>query len=598
VIGPGGLASAAIPNGSFENGADGAWREQSSQYSQQQGSLIVSPESVNAVPLRFSAFIARLGGTHNESSTLAQTIELPDSPELYLAFDYTIRSNDLCGYDKTTIYLNGRNIATYNLCIENESQQWLPEMIDISQYAGESAVLQFNVQTDHQLVSSFMLDNLELHQSTPEPTGATIPPTESELDWSIQTAPGQHGVILDWDVYPDMDVVQYRIQRRADNASTSWETIAQTQETFYYDDFLADKNGPNAPEKSANASTAADSYCYRIRALRENTRAVLTYSTSCVGVGETQLWTPLLFGKPESEITLPIHIMNSNGLQITDGEIELEFDPMVLQVLHVEPSILTQNYTVAHTLQENPAQFQRLQVRLQPKESARSVPLIGRGPLFWIKFQIIGQHGKKSKLDILDFNLNQTKAAEKGAKLTAAFPYILEQQLGGILVQKNAEFIAGDVNGDAHVNRQDASQTLKVALGREQADRFQSSAADLNGDITVDVSDAAAMLYYTEYGTWPHLVEQSEDKAQVASATHQAAYPATHPTTMTVALMDVLYAPNQQTDNPLVVTTLSAENLPAITAGYFTILYDPTALSRVRDVIADNLLLENHFSAC
>jgi len=585
----GGLASAAIPNGSFEKGANGDWQEQSDQYSLQNGSLIVVAETVNALSQRFSGYVARLGGMHNENSVLNQTIELPESDELYLLFDYAIRSNDLCGHDEATVDINGQQVAHYDLCVDHESESWLQEALDISQYAGQSIALQFSAQTDRQLVSSFMLDNLHLHQSAPDPMGANVAPDRPIRDWTIQTAPGQQGILLDWEAYPDMDVVQYRIQRQEDTTSIRWKTVSDTTDTYYYDSSVSD-----------------GSYCYRVRALHKDERAVLTYGSTCAAAGQVQLWTPLLFGRPQSEISIPINIFNGNGLQLTKGEVKLEFDPTVLQIESVQPGILTSNYAFSYTIQPSSDQFSQVQVQIQPTSSNSETPLVGRGPLFWANFQIIGKDGEKSKLDVVDFNLGGASGLHTKTKLAEAFPYMLEQQLGGLLVQEQARFTPGDMNGDGLVDLEDANQVLTVALGVESANRFQSGAVDLNSDLSVDVADAASILYYTQHGEWPYLTEDQEIQAAPETSTLTTTMPfsttllstdlstttiaATAPKTMTVSLDNVLYAPIHTTGNPLLKTQLSVANLQSTTAGHFTVLYDPKAISYVNAAAVDNML--------
>ena len=93
-----------------------------------------------------------------------------------------IDSYDICGYDEFRVMINGDVIKSYDLCWEENTWGWMPEMVDLSPYIGQLVKIEFEVETDSSNYSDLFIDDIELTSkstlSAPEFRGGEINPTE------------------------------------------------------------------------------------------------------------------------------------------------------------------------------------------------------------------------------------------------------------------------------------------------------------------------------------------------------------------------------------------------------------------------------------
>ncbi|MEZ4656941.1 MAG: trypsin-like serine protease [Caldilineaceae bacterium] len=180
--------AAVLRNGSFDNGADGAWDEQSSNFGAL-GALILSEADLPAAfQPRSGPYVAWLGGGDRETSRLAQTIDLPAAETITLVYYYQALSDDACGYDSAALLVNGEAITAFDLCAENNTNDWQRRTVDLTTLAGRQTTLAFETITDESQVSSFFVDDVALLLTT-APTPAPTPDRPQE-SFALTLIPG------------------------------------------------------------------------------------------------------------------------------------------------------------------------------------------------------------------------------------------------------------------------------------------------------------------------------------------------------------------------------------------------------------------------
>jgi secreted trypsin-like serine protease len=154
-----------VPNGDFEMGPE-LWDE----FSARGWELIYQKDMLPpSRPPNGGEWAAWLGGAHNEIAELSQVVEVPvDNP--FLAFYSWIDSQDYCGYDYAVILADGSEVGSFGLCLDTTNTYWTRQTIDMSEFAGETIVLEFEVQTDGSGTSNLFLDDIgfSVTESQPE----------------------------------------------------------------------------------------------------------------------------------------------------------------------------------------------------------------------------------------------------------------------------------------------------------------------------------------------------------------------------------------------------------------------------------------------
>ncbi len=169
------LAPPGIRNGTFELGRDGSWIESSSN-----GYMLIWPGSDQTITPYSGNWFAWLGGDNNEESRLIQN-DINMGTNRYLRYMYRIGSNDICGYDFSTVLINGSVKKTYNLCASTATGMWMYDVLDLNPYLGTKISLEFKTKTDSSYVSNFFLDDVSISNTSTMSTSTS----ESLLnDWN------------------------------------------------------------------------------------------------------------------------------------------------------------------------------------------------------------------------------------------------------------------------------------------------------------------------------------------------------------------------------------------------------------------------------
>lgn len=159
-----------LRNPGFEEGHT-AWEE----YSLYDFPMIYSASEVGPgfVPYE-GRYVAWLGGYNSEMALLRQRVTIPSNSDALLRFSYWIASDDFCGYDYGGVWVldsSGssilRRIAIADLCWEFDSGGWATSpWFDLSEFAGQTLILEFFTLTDESEASSLFVDAVELGVSS------------------------------------------------------------------------------------------------------------------------------------------------------------------------------------------------------------------------------------------------------------------------------------------------------------------------------------------------------------------------------------------------------------------------------------------------
>lgn len=155
-----------VPNGNFEQGANGAWEEASTNFGGQ-GSLITQPGNAISFNPRSGSWLAWLGGSDDEISNLSQDFTIPEGTPIHLVYYYQIRSEetDGCDFDVAAVLVDGVVQDGFGLCEDNNTNGWKKGSINMSSYAGENVTVTFAAETDTSVLSSFFIDDVSFQSS-------------------------------------------------------------------------------------------------------------------------------------------------------------------------------------------------------------------------------------------------------------------------------------------------------------------------------------------------------------------------------------------------------------------------------------------------
>lgn len=144
-----------IPNGGFELGHVN-WIEYSSH-----GYGLISRSPGLLVMPHGGDWAVWMGGDNDETAQLTQEGIFLTGVR-YLHYWYYIVSKDECGYDFARVKVNGIQEMLYELCTTSNTYGWVQANLDLNSYIGTTINLQFEVTTDTNDYSNFLLDDVSL----------------------------------------------------------------------------------------------------------------------------------------------------------------------------------------------------------------------------------------------------------------------------------------------------------------------------------------------------------------------------------------------------------------------------------------------------
>jgi hypothetical protein len=149
--------STSVTNGGFESGySQTAWTQSSVCCLR-----LISTSAAPFLP-RHGTYFAYLGGSANETSTLATTLTIPAEATYLRLHTYSYSPETVCGNDVTTVTLSSVVVATIPHCYAtNTLSGYIPFSIDVSALRGQSGIpLEIKTVTNGSKNSHFLIDDV------------------------------------------------------------------------------------------------------------------------------------------------------------------------------------------------------------------------------------------------------------------------------------------------------------------------------------------------------------------------------------------------------------------------------------------------------
>lgn len=153
-------------NGDFEAGPTVGWVGRTTL---EGANIILQVEPDFAVPPRSGNHMAALGGGSSGVSVqteLSQSFIVPQPSEpgiIELIYYYQIVSEDTCGFDRATVFINDVLFMLYDLCGNSASKNgWVQERINLTDFAGQPITLSFGALVDDAVTSFLVVDDVSV----------------------------------------------------------------------------------------------------------------------------------------------------------------------------------------------------------------------------------------------------------------------------------------------------------------------------------------------------------------------------------------------------------------------------------------------------
>jgi len=144
----------ALTSGDFEAGRGVGWREYSSN-----NFALITNNIGGGLNSYSGSWLAWLGGVYNETSILSQSVTVPAATPI-LSFYHVIQSADACGNDRMTVRVGGNDVVKADLCRSTQTGGWARRTINLSSYAGQTVLLEFEVRTNGSENSNLFIDDV------------------------------------------------------------------------------------------------------------------------------------------------------------------------------------------------------------------------------------------------------------------------------------------------------------------------------------------------------------------------------------------------------------------------------------------------------
>lgn len=154
------LADPCVPlldDGSLEDGTN--WQSKNND-----GFALISQQLA-----RTGSYWAYLGGRNNIADRLATTVSLPDTDQaITLRFWWQLQSQESTGQggDRLAVMIaNANGIPVQSLAelsARDVTDNWRSRQLDLSHFANRTIQLQFLASTDHEHITDFFIDDIEI----------------------------------------------------------------------------------------------------------------------------------------------------------------------------------------------------------------------------------------------------------------------------------------------------------------------------------------------------------------------------------------------------------------------------------------------------
>jgi len=421
-------------------------------------------------------------------------------------------------------------------------------------------------------------------------TGKT--PIDNTID--LVATPGYGNILLTWALSdtPNPEATQYRILRaKGEDAEPNSEV--KTKE----------KPDPKYSDNSADL-VPGEIYCYIIETLDKDGKSLSQSNKACARFGEVILKVKDIGElKNVGEVDIPIFIENAGGLPITAADICLRYDSNVIKYKDVKKgAVLTEPQNEAKPYKVDPGEEindpdgkSKINISISHPDFPPPALIGDKGtPLIEITFDIMGNEGDKSKLELVEKIPGQDCGTTIQDKTFDDIPYLTLDDSGGnfSLRSKTANsvyfyvgqsYVRGDLNGEGTRQTADASLARFIGVEKFTASKEQIG-ADVDGDEVINSNDAGIISYYKLHWDWPRMPEPKTLRR--TRRNHQE-------TPVVIRLDDISAQSGSE-----VKTLLYVDNPVNLSAMNIAIVYNPEVVKEVINVekteLIDEAILSYH----
>ncbi len=382
---------------------------------------------------------------------------------------------------------------------------------------------------------------------------------EPEEKLELDADAGYANIQLDWNASTNPDTVSYQVSR-AISGTAQFNQIAVISETQYFDEEGLDRG---------------TTYCYQVSALSSDGTVLATSNVDCAMLGSLQLWVPDVWAAPGTQAIVPINIRNADELQIASTDIWLDFNSSVIEPVTVTNTTLTYNYDWMNGVDPYGAPYEDIYGGIYKRIKIVSMTdddpppkLYGEGSLFWVLFEVKGNTGDESILNLREFIKTEGGSSIYAYTGPDTNPELVSLGLEDGTFYVDDSYMLGDIDGDGLVTSADAYIATQIGSGKRTNPTAQEmNAGDVNGDGKVNSADATMILSYAANGEWPDAPEDS-----MASLSTD--------TPIKLSIDSVSTSSEEVVD-----VAVRASGLPAYWAGGdFTITYDSSVIERIEQI--------------
>lgn len=295
---------------------------------------------------------------------------------------------------------------------------------------------------------------------------------------------GVSNIELKWEASDDFRTIGYDVYRSGSPQGNYRKINKKTvDDTFYFD------------AGGINENTV---YYYKVKAVSGKKKEKGDFSKKAWALsGRLSFFIPAVYGEPGETVTIPLNLQNADNLILSAGDIVLQYDPGVMEVVRVKETLLTWDFIWSANITPPYVVISYV--------SGPGAALKGEGRFLSLEVKIKKDAAVSHKAPVQFVKADA--AAIKGTTLwikseTDPFKEVDLNLIDG-KVTVGGDYRLGDVTGDAAVRANDASAAMVFADHKAVPSKKQIDAGDIEGDGEIGANDGHSILYWIVNQAWP-----------------------------------------------------------------------------------------------
>ncbi|MBI5187083.1 MAG: hypothetical protein HZA01_15355 [Nitrospinae bacterium] len=295
---------------------------------------------------------------------------------------------------------------------------------------------------------------------------------------------GVSDIELKWEASDDFRTIGYDVYRSGSPRGNYRKINKKTVDNTFY----LDTNGINENKV----------YYYKVKAVSGNKKLKGNFSKKAWALsGRLSFFIPAVYGEPGETVTIPLNLQNADNLILSAGDLVLQYDPDLMEIVKVKETLLTWDFIWSANISPPYVVISYV--------SGPGAALKGEGRFLSLEVKIKKDAAVSHKAPI-QFVKADT-AAIKGTTLwvkseTDPFKEVDLNLIDG-KVTVGGDYRLGDVTGDTAVLANDASSAMVFADHKAVPSKKQIDAGDIEGDGEIGANDGHSILYWIVNQAWP-----------------------------------------------------------------------------------------------